>query len=242
MLQLAKADNHLPSVDKFFNLQNDMNQTLLIVQSLKSISSLKENDGDPNSPGSVSEALKLALERKKNATSWVKAALLSDLNPISSSDTISFHATNTTKKPITDFNQKTKGMSLARMQRNNEMHTGWAAECNSPDWVKGSTIDAAAQLSSTLQDECKKWFLAHVEDYLDEVKSRTLFKSSDIEVAEMMRQIKKVNDWLDMMVGRKDGSIFRDSELKAYGRVRDKIYAILLQNVERSAMALEHTN
>lgn len=64
--------------------------------------------------------------------------------------------------------------------------------------------------------------MAHVENYFDEVQSKAIPKS-DYEVAEMMRQIKKVNDWLDMMVGRKDGSGVGESELEACGRVGDSI-------------------
>lgn len=229
---MAKENNQQPPVDKFFDLQTNISQTLLIIQSLKSISPLRENDADhPTSLGSVSKALKLASERKKNATSWIKAALESDLSSFCSPpDPVSKQATNIMKRP--NLGLKLKGSSVVRMQRNDRL----TSESNLPDWRKGTIIDAATQLAGDLQWEGKKWFLAHVESYLDEVHSKNKFKS-DNEVAEMMRQMKKVNDWLDlmMMVERKDGS-----ELEAYGRVREKIYAVLLQNVERTAMALEH--
>ncbi|XP_061354592.1 uncharacterized protein LOC133299167 [Gastrolobium bilobum] len=224
---LAKADNGQPSVDKFFNLQKDMSESILILQSLKCITPITEIDGHPSSPGTISESIKLALERKKNAASWIKAATTSDLSPISSTNAVSMQATKTTKKSST----KPKGTSLVRMQRNNnEIHIGLAT----PDWVEGRALGAADQLVSNLQRESKKWFLAHFEDYLDEVISKTIPKS-DYEVADMMRQMKKVNDWLDMM----DGSGMGDFDLEACRRVRGKIYAVLLQNVERTAMALE---
>jgi hypothetical protein len=49
----------------------------------------------------------------------------------------------------------------------------------------------------------------------------------------MMFMIKRVNDWVDN-VRRKDGSTLKDSELEACGRVRNKIYEILLKHVERT--------
>ncbi|KAJ7967573.1 DNA double-strand break repair Rad50 ATPase [Quillaja saponaria] len=208
----AKGDNQQLSVDKFLGLQDNLNHTSLIVQ-------------------------------QKNATSWIKEALASDLNPyFSPSSIISVQAGEITKKSNTNSGNKPKGMYFVRMQKNNaEMQIGLATDCSTADWIKGSTIGAAADLTSTLQDECRKWFLAHIENYLDEVKSKTISKS-DHELAEMMRQMKRVNDRLDFMDGRNDGSALENSELEAYGRVRNKIYGVLLMNVERTCMALESIN
>ncbi|KAJ7946158.1 DNA double-strand break repair Rad50 ATPase [Quillaja saponaria] len=242
-LQSAKGGNQQPSVDTFFSLQDNLNQTSLIVQSLRCISPLRDNDSDPCSSGSISEALKLASDRKKNAISWVKQALASDLSPsYSSPSSISMQSEETMRKSSTNSGNKPKGMCFVGMQRNNrEVQIGLATDYSIPDWMKGSTIDAAADLTNTLQEECRKWFLAHVENYLDDVKSKTMSKS-DSEVAEMMRQMKRVNDWLDVMDGSQEGSTLENSELEAYGRVRNKIYGFLLKNVERTCMALESVN
>jgi hypothetical protein len=75
--------------------------------------------------------------------------------------------------------------------------------------------------------------LSNLEEYLDWVSSKTNSRKSDSQVAEMMFMIKRVNDWVDN-VRRKDGSTLKDSELEACGRVRNKIYEILLKHVERT--------
>ncbi|CAN6544465.1 unnamed protein product [Malus baccata var. baccata] len=63
--------------------------------------------------------------------------------------------------------------------------------------------------------------LASFKNYMDDVLMR---KSTSLEsesyVAEMMCQIKKVT----------------------YGRIRNKIYGVLLKHVGRTAMVLEHMN
>lgn len=58
---------------------------------------------------------------------------------------------------------------------------------------------------------------------------KSMFKQSDCQIAEMMRRIKRVSDWLDVIVkreGEKESSALKDSELEAYGRVKNQIYGI----------------
>lgn len=234
-----------------------MADTKLLVQSLRNISPARANDGnDPNSHGSIKEALKLAVDRKKNATLWIKAALASDLTPPSAPESVSMGAQNPMRKPTTTIcSSKQKGSScLVKKQRNNgDIQVGLGAEKDiSDDWIKGSCLCAAAELTNCLLEECRRWFLGYAESYLDEVNSKTMSMASDsLQVAESMRQIKKMSDWLDLIVkqnanspkhGSREVSMLEDSELEACNRVRKKIYGVLLKNVERTAMAWEHMN
>lgn len=216
-----------------------------IVQSLTNISPLRGKDHDPNFHGSIRESLKLAMDRKKNATIWIETALASDLTLLSAPSAPK--ATNLLRKSSLPNDSELNGMHRVRKQRNNgEIHIGLAAEKDGTrSWVKGSALDATVHLTNSLHDEFRKWFLAFVETYLDEINSKTISIESDSEVGEMMYQIKQVSDWLDVVVNKEVKSpnpSVDDSELETYGRVRDKIYAVLLKNAERTAMAFENMN
>ncbi|KAK9287259.1 hypothetical protein L1049_015672 [Liquidambar formosana] len=248
-----KGENLQPSVDKFLDLQDDLDQTRLIVQSLTKISPLRPTDTDSKTTGSIQEVLEIAFERKKNATSWIKAAVSSDLSPFSAPSehtTASTEATTTVTKSSTITNgSKPKGICNVKQQRkNDEIQVGLVAEKddNPQDWVKGSALCAATELGNSLQCECRKWFLGYVENYLDGVQSKTISMESDSQIAAtMMYQFKRVNDWLDMIVsknGSKDSSTLEDSDIEACGRVKEKIYGVLLNHVEKTAMALENVN
>ncbi|XVF01385.1 hypothetical protein REPUB_Repub04eG0083800 [Reevesia pubescens] len=227
-----------------------MAQCRTIVQSLTNISPLRTADSDLNSHGSIREAVKLAVDRKRNATTWVKAAVVSDLIPLSACRTknVSGEAkgeAKSTNKPSQV--SKLKGTYTIRKQRNiGELYSGLAAEKdNLPDWEKGSALSATGNLAHSLQDECKTWFLAYIENYLDGFNNGCLSKLPDSQpqVAESMCQIKRLNDWLDIMERNErsnDNSTLESSEIEAYGRVRNKIYGVLLKHVERTAMVLEN--
>ncbi|GAY48714.1 hypothetical protein CUMW_113810 [Citrus unshiu] len=227
-----------PSVDKFFNLEKDLAQTKLILHSLTKMSSLRSNDTQSNDISSLKELLKLGLDRKKNATSWIKAALASDLTPPSPANKTkrsSLDATSASKKlsrASYSSSSRTKGTCIIRMQSSNVgFQVGLAGENeNQADgWVKGTALYTASELANTLNDECRALFLAYVESYLDEFDCELIFKQSDSHVAEKMIQIKKVSDLLGVIVSRE--------ELEAYWRVKNKIYGILIKHVERTAMA-----
>ncbi|GFY89515.1 GPI-anchored adhesin-like protein, putative [Actinidia rufa] len=247
--QSSKSDDPQLFIDKFFNLQDDLAQTRLVVQSLTNISPLRTSDTFINSTGSVKEVLNLAVERKKNATSWIKSAVAYDLSQCSPSlgPTSTKDGANTTRKS-SRASQVTKP-KMACMVRNQSKSGDVAvgSKDNQMEWVKGSTLGGAAELVCTLKDESRKSFMGYVENFLDEVESKTSTMDSHSQIAGMMYQIKRVNDWLDIIKneanseknGWRGSFTLEDSEIEACGRVRNKIYEVLLKNVERTAMAFD---
>ncbi|KAG4205690.1 hypothetical protein ERO13_A04G118500v2 [Gossypium hirsutum] len=234
-LRLAKEDDQQPSINKFFKLHDYLTQCRGIVQSLTHSSSQRMADSDLNSPGYTKEALKLAVDRWRNATSWVKAAVASDLIPLSAEEK---NEAKATKKP-SQITMLRGSYSITRQRNNGEFHSGFAAEKrNIPEWEKGSTLNIARNLADSLQDECKTWFLGYIENYLDGFDNERLSKVPHGQVAESMCRIKRLNDFLDMMEGSNGKSTPESPEFVAYGRVRNKIYEVLLKHVERTAMVL----
>lgn len=126
------------------------------------------------------------------------------------------------------------------------------------EWVKGNGLDEAADLARQLQSQSQSWFLKFMEGYLDNgsqvaggtengadsTGTKTGVQPDNSQIAAMLAQIKKVNDWLDEINPEKgpncddeEGSV--DPELAdTLVRLRRKIYEFLLQHVESAALAL----
>ncbi|KAH0732125.1 hypothetical protein KY289_003313 [Solanum tuberosum] len=243
---LPEEDDLQPRIDTFLDLQDDMAQTRIIMKCLTNISPTRTEETDSSSTSADNEASTITVQRKKNATTWIKSAVALDLSPSSTAlnpipKTRSI--TNTLKKSSTSSEStKQKGASIVKTDHNkNTDDTSPVLTSNNdaqPEWTRGSTIDAATHLASSLQDECRKMFLGYIEKYINELERKMSLMVSDNQVAAMMYKIKRVNDWLDLIIN-KEGSNLDESEIEACHRVRNKIYGILLKHVERTAMAFE---
>ncbi|KAL9174312.1 hypothetical protein ABFS82_02G044200 [Erythranthe guttata] len=255
---LVEGDDLQPHVDKFFDLQEDLARTRLIMQSLTSITPFRNNEeteSNCTTTNSVRETLNLALERKKNAIKWIKSAVALDLQtaPAQAGPTILTPVGPTKTSP-----SKPKGVCVIKKNKrsvnadnntntntNNNIRLILASsekENSKAEWSKGSTMGPAAELAGSLLEEYRKLFLSYVEKYLDEVDKRSALIGCDNEreVAVMMYKVKMVSDWLSVFAANRGSgcgnSNFGESEGGiACGRVRDKIYGILLSHVERNA-------
>lgn len=258
---VAKGNDMEPYADKFFDLQDDLYHTRLIIQSLTNISPFKTSETDTSGNSSVKEALKVAVERKKDATSWIKTAVAVDLSPCSmispdpratpiiethpvkkSTTSSSNHHVSIPKgASIIKGNKTSDDMSLVLQQQQEQ-----DKDMNHAEWGGhgSSHLSAASNLVASLEDECRKLFLGYVEKYLDEVERKICSVESDSHIAGIMSKVKRVSDWLDVFIGKKPNSTeylwcstssLDESEMEAYA----KIYGILLKHVERTAMILQ---
>ncbi|PIA33231.1 hypothetical protein AQUCO_04200172v1 [Aquilegia coerulea] len=254
-LQSNKDNDPRSMVDSLLDLHNNLVQARLITQSLAS--SQFNTDINSISPGSMQEDLKLAVERKKYAASWIKSAFASDLNKFADpdnyiSDPEETVETPTTKKlgPHSRFS-KPKSTRIVRKQRKNgEIQFGLLTiKENVIDWMKGSSLNVSIDLDNALQVECRKCFLTYVEEFLDGVMNKTISTASDSELAGVMCRIKRVDGWLDVIM-KKDSNLPKDEynedhlsedeDIETCQRLKNKLYVVLLKHVERSAFALEN--
>lgn len=235
-LQAANSEDQETKalVDQFFNLQDDLSQSRLVVQSLASTSQSKSSETEQE-PNKDMLRLALALERKKNAQFWIKAALASDLTIPPSTEQTS------------DYNSTMKGLCISRNLSNYEPKVKSSGSSDRKlEWSRGSSLCATSDLASSLQIESREMFLAFVEQYLDGLRHRFSRETND-EIMGTMLQIKRVSDWIDKMAKKeaicpKISSEQEDSEFNPYGRVKNKIYRILLMHIEKTAMAWENMN
>lgn len=222
---LAEGDELQPFVDKFLNLEHDLAQTRLIMQSL--ITS--------TSPFSNQETESIALERRKNANAWIKSAIALDLSPCLSSLTTPPDPSRCTRPKGGCIIRRNKSIDLTYVEIN-PLALGFDKEDDEDEWGRGSGLCRAAELAASLQDECKKVLLMYVDRYLEQVERKSsLAGCGDQQMAGMMCKVKMVSDWLNSSVKREGDGEGDGDEAEAYARARDKIYAILLKNVERTA-------
>ncbi|CAI9764434.1 unnamed protein product [Fraxinus pennsylvanica] len=188
----AEGDDLQPSVDKILDLQDDLLHSGLIMQSLTNISPIKTSETEFRGTDSIKETLNIALERKKNAATWIKSAVALDLSPhnlnLASMPNPTASTKMVKKSSPSVRSTKTKGACIIRKSRSS-VNVPLVLSSDRDDeheWTRGSALYAAADLATLLQDECRKLFLSGVEKYLDEVERKSSSMESDNHIAGMM--------------------------------------------------------
>lgn len=107
-------------------------------------------------------------------------------------------------------------------------------------------------LAVALRSECTQWFLKYIDKFLDETGREAGYVTCDSQVAGLLQQLKRVDDWLNHVVrpermlpvdrSSRDGVFSEEEDNDACERVRRKIYGALLRHVQYAAMALESIN
>ncbi|KAL3686338.1 hypothetical protein R1sor_008912 [Riccia sorocarpa] len=119
-------------------------------------------------------------------------------------------------------------------------------------WTRGCGLLETAELAVRLQSEAQAWFLQFMESALDggfqlrtvldlPTKGNSMQKvssqSDNGHIAAMLSQLKRVNDWLDLVASSKPDAA-DDKLVETLARLKRKIYKFLLQHVESAASAL----
>lgn len=119
-------------------------------------------------------------------------------------------------------------------------------------WVRNGGLLETTELARKLQLEAQSWFLQFMETALDsgfqlstgvdQASGNSTPKAQQVQqdngqIAAMLSQLKRVNDWLDQVGPSKPDS--EDEKLvETLARLKRKIYNFLLQHVESAASAL----
>ncbi|XP_038983685.1 uncharacterized protein LOC120111198 [Phoenix dactylifera] len=225
-LQSDKEGDPQYVVDKFLNFHQDLTQARLIIQSLTRLSSSRTCGHNSASSASIKAGAKVVSEKRRYAVSWVKAALESDLSQF---------PTEMRESSELVEDSMTHGRLLSIKKRNNTLH-------------KWSNLLMAADSANILQSESNRWFLKYIDKFLDVVESESGYTACESQVASLLCQLKRVDDWLNTITNKerawpsdrnKDGMLSEEEDAEACERVRKKIYSILLSHVSSVAFALE---
>jgi len=105
--------------------------------------------------------------------------------------------------------------------------------------MRGQGMKDTAELSASLRSEMEMWFLKFVEDALDagfrvfsEAGSNGGTRRLSLEggsIAAILSQLKRINDWLDLVVKKRDEKLTEKIE-----RLKRKIYGFVIQHVGTS--------
>ncbi|WCJ41295.1 hypothetical protein M5689_022175 [Euphorbia peplus] len=257
----AKEDNPQPAVEQFLTLNTTLNNARTVADSLSKIvpagSSLDSNDNPSE------EVLKVTSDRRKQASTWVQAALATNLSPFSvftretSAALGQGQKTSTGNQPVLVLENSSKNGSakapgkarpsvvsklVATGAFRKSVDSSAVSQKTQPqplsEWIRGDSLDEAVDLAEMLQMESQDWFLGFVERFLDaDVDSTAL--SDNGQIAGMLSQLKSVNDWLDEIGSCKDeGETLPNVSTETVDRLRKKIYEYLLTHVESAAAAL----
>lgn len=234
----AKEDDPHPTVEQFLNLQIALNRNTLICNDLQQTLNVTTSSPDRTiiDPATCDHRLQ--------ATSWINAALSTDLSPFT------LYYNKSKQSPLTIVLDGPK--SVSPKPRPSSLPPACVKpgvlQAPSPtprEWKHGGGLEEEAELARTLKEDSTEWFLGFVERFLD---ANVAVKGPvDREkVAGMLSQLKGVNDWLDGIEKKggegEEGQNGEDATSGVYaettGRLRRKIYDYLLAHVESAAVAL----
>ncbi|KAF0893941.1 hypothetical protein E2562_031862 [Oryza meyeriana var. granulata] len=244
-LQSDKEDDPKEHMDRFLKFSQELDRAIFIAQSQTKLRQVKACGFNSTSSASTKAALKAALDRKQSAILWIRAAIEADLSPFSN------HT-----RPI-----ESPKLLLAESKPVTPLFCCSKPKCNcnkrssrktSDGSTEGSNLNAAMDLAIALRSECNCWFLKYIDKFLDDIESETVYAPCDSQVAGLLQQLKRVDDWLNRVAQHermvsidrtnKDSMFSEEEESDACERVRRKIYGALLRHVQYAAMALEGLN
>jgi len=242
-LQYDKDDDPKELIDRFLKFSQELDRAIFIAQSQARFTRAKACRCS-TSLASPKAATKTALDRKQSAISWVRAAMEADLSPFSSHTRAS---SESARAPVSE--PKPVSPLFCSKPKCNCNSSSRPSKKTADASTEGSNLNAALDLAAAMRSDCNRWFLKYIDKFLDDIESETAYTTCDSQVAGLLQQLKKVDDWLNRVVrhermfpihrGSKDSVLSEEEESDACERVRRKIYGVLLRHVQYAAMALE---
>ncbi|CAN6225905.1 unnamed protein product [Urochloa humidicola] len=240
-LQSDKDDDPKELIDRFLKFSQELDRAIFVAQSQARFTQAKACRCSTSS-ASPRAATKAALDRKQSAISWVRAAIEADLSPFSSH-------TRTTSESAKAQASEPKPLSPLFCSKPKCNCNSRPSKKNADGSTEGSNLNVALDLAAAMRSDCNRWFLKYIDKFLDDIESETAYATCDSQVAGLLQQLKKVDDWLNRVAhhekmfsidrGSKDSVLSEEEESDACERVRRKIYGALLRHVQYAAMALE---
>ncbi|XP_065001839.1 uncharacterized protein LOC135634989 [Musa acuminata AAA Group] len=215
-LQSDKDGDPRHTVNGLLTFHHKLAQTRLIAQALSRSSQPNSCGCNSSSPAPLTSVARVASERQHCATSWIKAALESDLSRLPEQ-------------------QKTASEPQEAPPSNADVLSPTTHSHRPKNTASSMGSNSLLLASSALQHEYNRWFLRYIDRFLDSIQGETGYGACELEVASLLCQLKRVDDWLNDVTGKE----VTEDEAEACERVRRKIYGILLRHVESAAIALE---
>ncbi|KAK7261629.1 hypothetical protein RIF29_27945 [Crotalaria pallida] len=261
----AKEHNPQPAVEQFLTLNASLSSTKMIAESL--FKPIPEDSSPDSERSAMEEALKVKTDRQKHASSWVQAALATNLSPFA----VFTKEPQSSKLPASSNSQNQKtilgSQHMLVLHNSSEDASSKAPGKTRPTANSKHSLQATARRLSDALANVNKQQVQPLPEWvkgngLDEVvnlaetlqlQSRDWFLgfverfldtdgdttlSDNGQIAGMLTQLKSVNDWLDEIGSSKDDEESSQISAETIDRLRKKIYEYLLTHVESAAAAL----
>ena len=256
--ELCDTSQKVPAgllVEQFLDLHQNMQRAGKVVDSLLNTTLPKVNSSNSCSPQcSLPDARKSFTN--KNATCWVQAAVGTNLSMFNLfrmqeksellngekchyviiEDTLEeLNCEN--NSPQDKQSQRNHGSSLSisnskQIPSSSRRHLSSTKKMNTvrEEWSKGSRFKGAANLAENLLLVSCEWFFKYLEDSLN--MGFALGREGDrSEIAYLLRQLKRVNQWLDDLV---DVGVEVDERKQD---LRKMLYGFLLEHVDSTIVS-----
>lgn len=216
---MSKPENPLPTIDRFMAIYEEVLKSIEFVESVAS----------DHSSGKAHE--RITTEHAKSSSLWVEAALATDLEVVSLLTNQNFETPSKLEKSSSRRESTTAPTKKT---------TSVSSSVNGGTWTRGHGMYETSEFAKKLQYEMQIWFVKFVEESLN-AGFRVFDKCSSSSpvvangslncgpIAAILSQLKRVNDWLDRIVSKRDELLSEKIE-----RLKRKIYGFVIQHVGTS--------
>ncbi|TQD92257.1 hypothetical protein C1H46_022139 [Malus baccata] len=212
----SKVGSPLPAIDRFFSIYDEVVKSTTLSES---IASNRNSDTCYND--------QIPTEQSKPVSLWVEAALATDLSVVSLLAAQDNETPSALQKSLSK-RRYTPAKSHLKISPSSPQSTAGVGT-----WMKGHGMKETVELAVSLQSEMQMWFLQFVEKALDagfRVFGECAATGGKLpidcgSIAAVLSQLKRVNEWLDGVVSRRN-------ELKEkVDGLKRKIYGFVIQHV-----------
>ncbi|KAK1377567.1 Serine/arginine repetitive matrix protein 1 [Heracleum sosnowskyi] len=209
----SKAGNPLPTIDGFMSIYSDVVKSAAVAESVFT------------SHKSSSPANNISTSQSKFSL-WVEAALATDL------EVVSLLTNQNIESPTTLQRTTSKNQSLNAPNKSYNATSSSTADA----WIRGYGMKETAELGIKLQKDMQMWFIRFVEESIDAgfqvfgKSGNTAGGLNGSPIAAILSQLKRVNEWLDRVVLKRDDLLTQKIE-----RLKRKIYGFVIQHVGTTA-------
>lgn len=209
----SKAGNPLPTIDGFMSIYSDVVKSVAVAESV-----FTSHKSSPPANNISTSQSKFSL--------WVEAALATDL------EVVSLLTNQNIEAPTTLQRSSSKNQSLNAPNKSYNATSPSTADA----WIRGYGMKETSELGTKLQKEMQMWFIRFVEESIDAgfqvfgKSGNTAGGLNGSPIAAILSQLKRVNEWLDRVVLRRDDMLTQKIE-----RLKRKIYGFVIQHVGTTA-------
>lgn len=224
LIAASNPENPLPTIDRFMSIYEEVLKPITDAESIAGIRMLSTSTDNNNNHHHNNST-----EQSKSSTVWVEAALATNLEVVSLLTNDYFASSPTNSKKRLSVN--------ASVTRNSTKVSSSPFQ----QWTRGLGMDETVELGKSLRSEMQLWFVRFVEESLDagfQVSancSPAAAKGGDLDcdsIAAILSQLKRVNDWLDRQVSKRDALM-----MEMIDRLKKKIYAFVIQHVGNTTVS-----